>query len=408
MTNRLLLSVAVALTFVAPTLAEAPPQDAPLVPPGVLQQPAPAPCGVGDGPCCRSGGQFWATAEYLFGWVNGTNLPNLVTTSPAGTPQSIAGVVASPTTGLLFGGSQNSNVRPGFRLGAGFWFDDHHTIGVEAGFMMLGSEATLFSASSDGSTILARPYFDANTQAPQAVLVAFPGSSSGSIDIRAASGNLYETHIDLTENVIDTGWMRVNSLVGWRFYRYDEALRIRQNLAPTGAAFVPGTQILTLDDFSTHNTFNGCDLGFRTQFGWESLTLDILTKLAVGYVHREVGISGNQVTMVPGAAPVPQTGGLYALQTNGGTHGSNDWGLLPELGGTLTWQISQSLGLRLGYSVMWLDRVARAGDQVNQIVNPNFLPPVGASPAGPAQPAFNLNRQDVWVQNLSIGVLFTY
>jgi hypothetical protein len=294
------------------------------------------------------------------------------------------------------------------RFEAGYWFDDPRTLGIEGGFMMLGSQTALFAAQSDGSTILARPFRDATTDTVQAALIAFPGSSAGTVDVRASSGNLYEFHIDLTENIVDAGWLRVNGLVGYRFYRYDEFLRIRQNIAPTGAAFVPGTQIASEDSFSTHNSFNGCDLGFRTQFLWENLTLDVLTRVAFGKVHRVVGIVGNQLTTVPGAAPVVQTGGLYALSSNIGTHGSNDWGALPELGASLTWQVTPSLGVRVGYSILWLDRVARAGDQVNQIINPALLPPASATPTGPIQPTFNLNRQDVWVQNLSVGLVFTY
>ena len=50
----------------------------------------------------------------------------------------------------------------------------------------------------------------------------------------------------------------------------------------------------------------------------------------------------------------------------------------------------------------------RAADQLDFTVNPNFLPPVAASPAGPARPAFVFKRDDIWVQALSVGVEFTY
>ncbi len=410
MTRRLLLAAAAALALTGPALAQSA-DDTTLTPPGVLPQAAvaPAPCAAGG---CGTGGPLvprgWVYADYLFAWVQNTNLPPLVTTSPAGTDRALAGVFGAPGTTTLFGGHQNGSMRPGMRFGAGYWFDEPRTIGIEGSFLMLGSQATLFSASSDGSTILARPFRDPTTDTVQAALIAFPGSSSGNVEVRSASGNFYTFAIDLTENIIDRGWFRLNGLVGYRMFRYDESLRIRQNIAPTSAAFVPGTVLFSEDNFGTENVFHGCDLGFRWQFLWQNFRLDILTRAAIGRIHREVGIAGNTVTMVPGAAPVSETGGLYALSSNIGTHTSHDWGALPELGGTLTWQVLPSLGLRVGYSVLALDNVARAGDQVNQIVNPALLPPASAAPTGPIQPTFNLHPHDMWVQSLNLGVVFTY
>ena len=84
----------------------------------------------------------------------------------------------------------NNDYRSGFRLGTGYWFNSQHTLGIEAGFMMIEGQSTTFSASSDGTQILARPFTDATTNLAQAVLVAFPTLSSGSIAIRASNANL--------------------------------------------------------------------------------------------------------------------------------------------------------------------------------------------------------------------------
>ena len=40
----------------------------------------------------------------------------------------------------------------------------------------------------------------------------------------------------------------------------------------------------------------------------------------------------------PGTVPVIETGGVYALATNIGRHGSNDWVVFPEVGATLGWR----------------------------------------------------------------------
>src|SRR5262249_7361384 len=150
----------------------------------------------------------------------------------------------------------NGDVRSGFRLAAGWWFADHGTLGIEGGFSVLESQATLFGAASDGTVILARPFTDARDGTAQASLVAFPGSSTGSITVRAASGNFYEAHFDFTEKVFDTDGIRLDSLLGYRFFHYTEALGVRTVVNPTDPNFVPGTQVVTGDDFNTHNEFH--------------------------------------------------------------------------------------------------------------------------------------------------------
>src|SRR4051812_48252578 len=95
-------------------------------------QPAPAACAPGGDliPWLPSGddgasdpaGRFWASAEFLAWHANGYNTPPLITTSPAGAPQSI-GALASGAT-VAGGRKLNEDFFPGLRVGAGLWLDD--------------------------------------------------------------------------------------------------------------------------------------------------------------------------------------------------------------------------------------------------------------------------------------------
>lgn len=78
-------------------------------------------------------GAFWIELDYLAWTVKGDHLPPLVTTSPAGTPLGVAGVLGAPGTTILFGNSAvNDDWCSGGRVSAGYWFDPGHTRGVEA------------------------------------------------------------------------------------------------------------------------------------------------------------------------------------------------------------------------------------------------------------------------------------
>ena len=91
----------------------------------------------------------------------------LVTTSPAGTDQSVAGVLGETDTVTLLSGTKSSGLLPGFRFGAGYVFDQDYGLGVEAGFMFLGSNSANFSFdSADHNGILARPFIDATSGEP--------------------------------------------------------------------------------------------------------------------------------------------------------------------------------------------------------------------------------------------------
>lgn len=413
MMNRKLLAVCAIFVCEAVVSAQAPPVMPPVMPPAppapVIETAAPAIVENfnGEGYDTVGSERFWVTGEYLFGWIQGPKLPPLVTTSPPGTARSAAGVLGSPTTTVLYEGTVNDEVRAGFRFGTGYWFGPQRLIGLEAGFMMLESQSNFFGAASDGSTILARPYLDAITNAQSSVLIGFPGAASGSIQIRSSSGNFYEGHIDIVENAIDEGWFRLNPMIGYRFFRYDEGLRIGQSVLPTDPSIIPGTQISTGDDFTTLNEFHGVDLGVRTQFQWQKLSVGLLGKLAVGKMRNQVNISGGQLVSVPGVAPVAQVGGVYALRSNIGIYNGSEWSLLPEMGCNVGWELSTRVRLTLGYSVMFLQDIARASNQIDPTINPNLLPPAAAS-ASPGRPLFLGELQDIWLQNLSLGMQYTY
>lgn len=362
-----------------------------------------------EAPCAAACPRFWLSTDYLIGWIQGGNLPPLVTTSPAGTPSTSAGVLGAPTTSTLFGGAVHDDARSGFRIDSGYWLNRDATLAVAAGFMMLESQSTIFQSSSSGTPILARPYTDATTGLPQAVLVAFPNSSSGGIGVRASSGNFMDAHIGAMERLLDTGSFRLFPIFGYRFFRYDEGLSVRQTLAPASPSFVPGTTINSGDDFNTKNEFHGGDFGLQTQLVWRTLSLNLLTKLAVGNLHRSVNILGSTTTTVPGAAPVTATGGVYALSSNIGHFPSDDWTVVPEFGLAFGWQVRPHVQVHLGYTLLLLNDIARAAGQLDQTVNPGLLPPATAAGlAGPARPAFDLVKQDIWLQALSIGVQYSF
>jgi hypothetical protein len=347
--------------------------------------------------------RFWASADYALAWIRNKALPPLATTSPPGTPQANAGV--NPENVLIGSTSIAPQVRSMGRLDLGFWFDRDRTLGVGAGFFLADGKGANFAVASDGTTIIARTFIDAsNHDVPSSALVAFPGISSGSVNVFAAMQTFWGANIDLRECVISESWFRLESLIGYRYLHYGESLQMQQNILGTGAAFVPGTTIVSNDSFQTFNDFHGCEFGFHTELSYERWSLDILTKLAAGDLHREITINGSTLTTVP-PTTTPGVGGVYALSSNIGNHFIDSLVVAPEFGLNMNYQLTSNIRVRLGYSFLYLQGIARAADQVDFHVNPNLFPPAAGTGT---RPGFSLVASDIWIQSVNLGVEFRF
>jgi len=353
--------------------------------------------------------RFWSNGDYLLGWFRSQSLPALVTTSSPGTPLKDAGVIGNPNTRVLFGDTGvNGGLRSGMNFGIGAWLDGPKTIGIDVGFMILESQATLFSTNSQVNPILARPFVSIFTGQQTSQIVAFPGTATGSVTASDRSNNLYGAHMDFQEIFLADTNYRLESIFGYQFLNFNDHLQIDQNVKSLGGGGVPpGTQFVTDDTFSAGNQFHGLDLGMRAEFFFQRWFFGLLGKVALGDVHRVVAISGNTQITVPGQTPVTSNAGVLALSSNIGTYHQDQFTAVPEFGATCGWNVTNWFRVHVGYSILFLNDMARAGDQVSLLINPNLFP-TGHSPSGTPVPAYQLMKSDLWIQSVNLGMEFRY
>lgn len=380
-------------------------------------------CATGCGGCgaCRSNcvycDRIWVSAEYLLWWTRGMNVPALITTSPAGTARAQAGVLGVPGTEVLVGDEQFfTDVRNGARFRGGFWFDNSHCFGLEGEYFFLGDESERFREASDGSTIIARPFFNVLTGQEDSELVSFPGVVRGEALVDADT-SLQSAGVRAVINLCCNQWcasgcvngcqvsmpasQRWDLLVGYRYMDLNEGLLIREGLVsllPT-----PDDGVFNIrDEFTTGNEFNGVDLGIRGSWTRQRWGLDLLAKCAFGSNRQYVRIDGSTITTV-GGVTTPQVGGLLAQTTNIGEYSRNEFAAIPEFGATAYYQLSRRLRLSLGYSLVYWFDVVRPGDQIDRRVNPNLLPPPVLPLQGEEAPLFTFQEASMWLQGLSLG-----
>jgi hypothetical protein len=344
------------------------------------------------------GERFWLQAEYLFWWTRGNSLPPLVTTSPAGTPQNQAGVV--PGSQILFGGkSVDGEGRDGARLAFGYWLEPEKHWAVEAGVDWLGDKGgTRFADSSSGSEFLARPFFNAITQAPDAMFIAAPGLTSGDV-LSSTYTQALTASAGLRKNWRASDRWRIDWVGGYRYLQYRERLTVRQNSTVTGGDAVPeGTTINGVDDFGVNNNFHGGEAGVSAEWRRGRWFGSVTPEIALGVVKKSAHVAGD--TVIDGGEPLE--GDLLALSSNIGNRSRNSFAALPEARVAGGFAPCGHLRLTLAYTVRYLSDALQTGGQIDTTVNPDLVPP--GEGGGPDRPEPRMHAAGVWWQGVNAGI----
>lgn len=345
----------------------------------------------------------WAEVDYLAWSVKGDSLPALVTTGPVGS----AGVLGAAGTSVLFGNSTvNDDWRSGGRLTVGTWLDLGRSRGLEASFFGLEDASTGFAASSGGTPLLARPFFDPTLPGQTSSLIASPGLLSGSVTVNETSrllgaGALYR------QDVGSFGGERISALIGYRYLRSSDRLGISSQSTVLGGGVIPvGTAIGITDQFEATSNFHGVDLGLTGEFTHGPWSFDWRAKVALGANINSAQINGSTAVTLPGGAPVVSSGGLLALSSNIGSYSQTRFAAVPEISLKAGYQLTPQWRLVAGYDVLYWTGVQRAGGLIDTTVNPNLVPPaVGGGPNRP-QPVFNTSA--LWAQGFSLGARYGF
>ena len=360
----------------------------------------------------------WVKANYLATFISPMRLATPLVTS--GSPLVAApGSLGQPTTGILFGDRPvDFGLFSGIRLEAGVFLDRDNRFSLDiAGFYTFPNTQT-FNTASDaaGNPLIARPIFNVATNLDGAFLNSKPGDLSGNVSIESKS-----EMVGLELNARYHSYLRerfhLESLVGFRYVRLAERLRIAEQINPISNNFLvfqgnpvnPPNSLADEDNFRTTNQFFGPQIGSQLswEYGW--FTVEGFLKFALGATRQETTINGATTFITP-AGNQTANGGILALPSNSGTHSRTVVGIIPELGVNLGVDVCQHVRLNLGYSLLLWNAVVRPGNQIDRNVNPNQVPgspTFGAAP-GAFAPSYRFNNDFLWTQTFNMGVEFRY
>lgn len=360
-------------------------------------------CGTGScgEPGCRAcSGNYWFRSEYLHWWTSDLSAPPLVTSSPDGTAQGVAGVLGEPTTTVLFGSDQLSDDdRSGVLFTLGYQIPCTR-LSIEGTYLFLEPSRTIFAASSDGDPALARPLFNVQNGTSDAALIGFTDVVDGSVGVDA------RTKFAAAEALLRYSGQRgclyqVDFLVGYRYGKLKDRLNITEStLELDGPA--PGATTELADRFSTRNNFNGAEVGTLITYRQRCWSLELLAKLALGSTNSHVTIDGETTVTDVAGDSVTRPVGLLARSTNSGKYQQNQFAVLPEVGATFRYRLLPRLEATIGYHFLYWSRVARAGDQIDLALD--LAEPFSGAPL----PRFSFEMTDFWAQGLDFGLEYRF
>lgn len=363
-------------------------------------------CGHGcGGGCCPDAGRFVVGAEYLMWWMKGDNTPDLLKSAPSGSLDDVR--PGSPTATVLYGGQgQGKDGMSGLRLSGQYWFSDDHCWGLDASVFYLGSN-DIFFTSSPGIPTLVRPSNALNEQIANLRDLDSAGTSGNFLAERSAT--LWGFDVNLRKNLWCGEVCYFDLICGYRMVGLEEKLSITENVLITAdprrgpdPAKPYGTFSVVNDQFVTSNRFFGPQVGFDSLLRKGNWTLGIRSKVALGVTDQVVTISGSTTTNGQSAP-----GGFLALQgTNIGRETHRAFGVVPEVGVTVGYDVKDWWRIFAGYNFLYWNSVVRPGDQINLRVNPNFLP--GGDRTGAAEPSPLFQRSEFWAHGVSLGMEFRW
>jgi hypothetical protein len=355
------------------------------------------PVPVAQDTCIRDPGPRWSVnLDYLLWFLREGRLPATLTTSS----QASRGLLGQPDTRTLYGDdrleTRHGDKFNGVKLTLGFWLDDARTVGVEGNAFFLERDSTYFKAVSDGSTLLARPYFNPDGS-PASFIIAGQtptGPRSGGF-VGYSRIELFGQEVNLVAPLSADDTVRLEALGGARFLQ----LRDRTDLTASGRALSGKELVFGLEDhFRTENAYYGAQAGLRGELTAGRWSLQLRGVTGLGANTEQVRAFGSSLVQTPAERSVTPTG--LSVQTgNRGTFERTAVSWVSEVGCAIGFRVTPNVRVFGGYTFLLWDSPVRSGDQIDPVINTNPGTP-------PARPLIPFKEDRFWAQGLNLGLEF--
>jgi hypothetical protein len=342
-------------------------------------------------------GTFGVDLDYIFWWLREGRVPALLTTSSVAS----RGILGQSDTRVLYGddrlqtrhGDQFNGLR--FALG---WMDAGGDFGVEARAFFLERDSTNFTATSDGSELLAIPYFNAVTGRPDSRVIAGLGPTRGLV---SGGFNGYSRiewfgqEVNAVLPLTRADCWRLDLLAGLRLFQ----MRDRFHETATSRSVPDGASLWGLvDNIRTGNTYYGGQVGLIGERSFGALFVQVRGTIGIGADDELVRAFGGKLYQTP-TVRVSTPVGLFVQQSNTGSASRGNFDGAGEAAINAGYQLTSWARLLVGYTFLYWADPLRAGDQIDTVVNR-----VQTTHPTPAVPVVPFKGDVLWAQGVNAGV----
>jgi hypothetical protein len=347
----------------------------------------------------------------------GIRLPVTVTTGNS-VLDPVPGALNEPTTTILHGGQAYDGgafLGSNFRLAYNLLDQERLTLDASYFITEQRSNGVNIGSNAAGSPVLSRPYFDPTAQTFNVDPRAFPNVLAGNVN--ESVGTSYQgAQLNLKYNFTVNGKGAGQDLffmAGPRWFRLNEYYQNTDTVTelPVGS----GSTFAFQDRFNTINNFYGAQIGSQWVVRFtDCFTMDVSLKGIFGVNHQIVNISGQtQLTDTTGALTgtagqivYDKQQGFYAQPSNIGSYSRDRFTWAPEFGLNLSYAVNDNIKLGVGYTIFYMDKIVRPGDQIDTVIN--VQPLFSGGGFGIARPVETI-RETNWVtQSINFTVQFIF
>jgi hypothetical protein len=368
----------------------------------------------------------------------GTPINNITTRRNGTTTVTPSGLTlispVSITNNVTFGTGNRADYGTtlGGRFALGFWCDPDMTWGLEANALIMERAIDHFSAIQGATpnqfnlNLGTANLFlvNAGTVSPNGTIpIIVPRASVtslvGNVSTALYGGELNARCVGLRYGCVDVG-----GLLGFRYLSVTEALGLTTNSHlflppglsdPTGSTFSQDLNFSTMDQIRTKNNYYAAQVGVDVDAKFGSFFVYARGKVALGDMNQHATVSGmTSVINNDAAHPAPPTsstlgGQLSSPGDSGMGFTRNRLAFVPELNVKLGYQVCTWLRAFVGYDVMTINDVARAGGVTTLNTLNNNITVAGAiNNVRIAQPTFRFSDQRIVTQGANFGIELRY
>jgi len=308
----------------------------------------------------------WMKAELLLWFPQSRNTPPLGVRSEAGSVPALNQTV-SPTA-TPFGDNFGGDLTPGFRGDIGRYFGDG-TFGIGGRVWILADDEEELAYGGNGlGESLGIPFFNTNPLlvGEDAIFIGFNDGiprAQGDVAIRSAL-SIVAAEIYGRALMGESKNHRFELLGGYSHFNLQDELDIRVNAIELPA----GVQTVFNDSFRTRNEFHGGQIGGEISLQRGRWTASSLTKVHLGNMSQQVKATGTTARAVLPAVPavVAANDGLFARGDARRLGKQDVFAFAPEMNLKLGYQFREHVNFHVGYSFIYWNNVALAGDQLDR------------------------------------------